>query len=59
MEALMNQNKLEITAARIEKNIEEKLIHVEYDLKLNSRNEIFAMIDKIALVTGVKKVSFT
>ncbi|WP_243689237.1 hypothetical protein [Geotalea toluenoxydans] len=55
----MNQNKLEITAARIEKNIEEKLIHVEYDLKLNSRNEIFAMIDKIALVTGVKKVSFT
>lgn len=59
MEALMNKNKLEITAARIEKNIEEKLIHVEYDLKLNSRNEIFALIDNIALVTGVKKVSFT
>ncbi|ACM20744.1 MgtC family protein [Geotalea daltonii FRC-32] len=59
METLMNKNKLEITAARIEKNIEEKLIHVEYDLKLSSRNEIFALIDKIALVTGVKKVSFT
>lgn len=58
MEGLMSKNKLEITAARIEKNIEEKLIHVEYDLKLNSRKEIFTLIDEIALVAGVRKISF-
>ncbi|WP_243373339.1 MgtC/SapB family protein [Geotalea sp. SG265] len=59
LEALIGKNRLEITAARVEKNIEEKLIHLEYDLKLNSRNEIFTLIDRIALLAGVKKVSFT
>lgn len=58
MEGLMSKHRLEVTAARIEKNIEKKLIHVEYDLKLNSRKEIFALIDEIALVAGVRKVSF-
>ena len=59
IEALMNKNRLEITAARIDKNVEEKLIRIEYDLKLSNRKEIFVLVDKIALINGVKKVCFT
>lgn len=58
MEILITSRHLEITSARVEKNVEETSICIEYDLKLTSRNEIFALIDNIALMAGVKKVSF-
>lgn len=58
MEAVMKACHLAVTAARFEKDVEQKVMIIEYDLKLTSRDMTGALVDKIALVAGVKKVRF-
>lgn len=58
MEALMIKGGLEVTAARFEKDVDQKVIRIEYDLRLTGRDMTGALVDKIALVSGVKQVTF-
>ncbi len=59
MESIINNGaRLKVTATRFEKDVALKLISIEYDLKLSSRDMTGVLVDRISLVPGVSKVRF-
>jgi len=56
IEELLAGCQLHIADARIEKDIEQKLLAIEYDVRFTTRDMACKVIDRIALVEGVKKV---
>ena len=56
IEKLMADCQLQITDARLEKDIEQKQMAIEYDVRFTTRDMACKVIDRIALVEGVKRV---